>query len=69
MTQSSAKRWRLPDTEIDIALIEDGARVGEYLISAATVERLPEFYGRVRDLSYKPDPAQRLLDIYQATKH
>jgi MscS family membrane protein len=42
MTRSSAKRWRLPDTEIDVVLIEDGPRAGEYLVSADTVDRLPQ---------------------------
>ena len=54
MERSSAKKWRLPNTGIEIALIESGPRAGEYLISAATIDRVPEFYGQVRDLPYKP---------------
>jgi MscS family membrane protein len=65
MARSSAKRWRLPDTEIDIVLIEDGPRAGEYLVSADTVDRLPEFYQRVRELPYKPGPAKELADAYR----
>ena len=38
-----SKRWRLPETEIDIALVESGPRSGEYLVTAGTVDRLPEF--------------------------
>jgi MscS family membrane protein len=41
MEGSSAKRWRLPNTGIEIALIENGPRAGEYLISAATIDRVP----------------------------
>jgi MscS family membrane protein len=60
-----SKRWRLPETEIDIALIEDGPRSGEYLVSAGTVDRLPEFYERVKKLPYKPGPAAELSDVYR----
>ena len=65
MARSSAKKWRLPGTAIDIVLIENGPRAGEYLVSAETVDRLPEFYERVRKLPYKPGPAQRLADVYR----
>jgi MscS family membrane protein len=65
MARSSAKRWRLPDTEIDIILIEDGPRAGEYLVSADTVDRLPEFYEGVRRLPYRPGPAKQLAEIYR----
>ncbi|MEC4667927.1 MAG: mechanosensitive ion channel family protein, partial [Nitrospirota bacterium] len=61
-----AKRWRLPETEIDIVLIEDGPRAGEYLVSAQTVARLPDFFERVKDLPYKPGPAKALYNVYRA---
>ena len=54
MARLSPKRWRLPDTEIDFVLIENGPRAGEYLVSAETIDRLPEFYNQVKDLPYKP---------------
>ena len=60
-----SKRWRLPETEIDIALVESGPRSGEYLVSAGTVDRLPEFYERVKKLPYKPGPAAELSDVYR----
>jgi MscS family membrane protein len=65
MTRSSAKRWRLPDTEIDVVLIEDGPRAGEYLVSADTVDRLPQFYKRLKKLPYKPSSAKQLADTYR----
>lgn len=65
VARASSKRWRLPGTEIDIALIENGPRSGEYLVSADTVDRLPEFYGRVEKLPYKPGPAAELSDVYR----
>src|SRR5262249_32080075 len=64
MTRASSKRWRLPGTEIDIALIETGPRSGEYLVSADTVDRLPEFYERVKNLPYKPGAAAELSDAF-----
>jgi MscS family membrane protein len=65
MSRASTKRWRLPGTEIDIALIESGPHAGEYLVTADTVERLPAFYDRVRDLAYKPGPAAELSGVYR----
>ena len=55
-----------PNTEIDFVLIEDGPRAGDYLISAETVDRLPEFYEQVKHLPYKPGPAKELNDTYRA---
>jgi MscS family membrane protein len=69
MAQLPSKRWRLPNTEIDIVLEDKGERAGEYLVSAATIERLPEFYERVEDLPYKPGPGQRLADVYSSISH
>ena len=59
------KRWRLPNTEIDIARIESGPRAGEFLISADTIDRLPESYARIKDLPYKPGPGQQLAELYR----
>jgi MscS family membrane protein len=33
MARTSSKKWRIPNTEIDIALIENGSRAGDYFIS------------------------------------
>jgi MscS family membrane protein len=65
MAHASSKRWRLPGTEIDISLIESGPRAGEWLFSADTVARLPEFYERVKRLPYKPGPTTELIDVYR----
>jgi MscS family membrane protein len=66
MARSATKRWRLPNTEIDIVLIDKGPRAGEYLVSAATVDRLPEFYDRIKDLPYKPGLGEQLDAAYRA---
>ncbi len=46
----SKDRWRIPGTEIEIRRIDSGDREGDWLFSAATVKRLPDFYERVRHL-------------------
>jgi MscS family membrane protein len=66
IARSAAKRWRLPNTEIDIVLIESGSRAGDWLVSADTVDRLPAFYEAVKDLPYKPGPAKQAADAYRA---
>ena len=54
-------RWRIPHTEIMIARVQEGPRQGEYLFSAGTVDRLREFFSRVRDLPYRPGaPVKKL---------
>lgn len=63
MAQAGATRWRLPGTEIDIVLMTNGPRAGDYLFSAETVDRLPEFYQKIRDLPYKPGLGKRLAAI------
>ena len=66
VVRDSLKRWRLPGTEIDIDQVADGPRAGEWLVSATTIERLPEFYERVKDLPYNPGPARDLAAAYHA---
>lgn len=48
-------RWRVPNTGIFITRVEKGPRMGEFLFGEATVDRLGEFYGKVKQLPYKPD--------------
>lgn len=54
MAAAEFKRWTIPGSDIRIARIESGARAGEYLFTAETASRLPEFHERVRDLPSKP---------------
>jgi MscS family membrane protein len=48
------ERWRIPHTEIVIARVAKGEQAGEFLFSPTTLQRLPEFYEKVRDRPYKP---------------
>ena len=62
-------RWRIPNTEIMIARIEEGPRQGEYLFTPETVARLEEFYKNVRELPYKSDTfiTYDILEMYIST--
>lgn len=46
-------RWRLPHTEIEIARVTEGPRLGEYLFTPQTVARADLFYEEVEDLPYR----------------
>ncbi len=59
-------RWRYPGTEIEIVEVAEGERRGQFLFSAASVERIPEFYEQVRDLPYRPDTYSGLELEYHA---
>lgn len=62
-------RWQVPNTDIIIARVEEGSRMGEYLFTPQTVARLDEFYKRVYDYSYKSDvPVSKgFLEFYMST--
>ncbi len=66
MKRLGSKRWRLPGTEIDFVQVQDGPRAGEYLVSAETMDRLPEFYREVANLPYKTGPAKQLHEVFRA---
>lgn len=63
MAAAEFKRWSIPDTELLIARIDTGERAGEYLFSADTLKRLPEFYTKVKDLPYKDSASAGWYDL------
>jgi len=65
MASEPFKRWSLPGTEITIRLVEQGPRAGEYLFSPETVERLPEFYRRIKHLPYQPGASAGWYESYR----
>jgi MscS family membrane protein len=69
VARDSLRKWRIPDTEIDIVRIGSGPHAGEWVFSAETVEDLPEFYALVKDLPYKPGPAHELAALYRTVSH
>jgi len=55
-TEVAAKgvtQWTIPNTRLTIARVADGPRAGQFVFSAATVERLDAFYRLAKDLPYK----------------
>jgi MscS family membrane protein len=48
-------RWRIPNTDIVIARVEEGPRRGEYLFAAETIDRLDKFWSNIRDLPSRTD--------------
>jgi MscS family membrane protein len=64
MREMGSKRWIVPKTEIEIILVEEGPRRGEYLFSEDSVERLLKFYEQVKTLPYTPGPANALYVSY-----
>lgn len=42
-------RWTVPGTEIRIVRLTEGPRAGDYVFSAETVARLPEFHAQIID--------------------
>jgi MscS family membrane protein len=62
MKISGEKRWVIPDTRIEIGLVEEGPRSGEYLFSASTVAHLGKMYERIAALPYKPGSMQRYVE-------
>ena len=47
-------KWNIPDTEISIIRIPTGAREGEYVFAADTVNNASEYYRRTKHLPFLP---------------
>ena len=65
MESRQFKRWTVPGTEITIARVEQGPRAGEYLFSPETVERLPEFYRKIKHLPYQSQATAGWYETYR----
>ena len=52
---AALSRWQVPRTQIVISKIEEGPRRGEFLFSADTVARAPEFYQKARAQPYRSE--------------
>lgn len=63
MAKSEFKYWVIPNTEIRIQRVEKGTRAGEYLFAPDTVERLPAFYTKVKNLPYKANASVGWYDF------
>jgi MscS family membrane protein len=56
--------WRIPHTEITMARVRDGERLGAYLFTPETVDMLDEFYEEVRTMPYKDGAAHGIYEEY-----
>ena len=56
--------WTVPHTAIKIIKIEEGPRKGEFLFSSGTVDRIREFYEKVRHRPYKPGASVHAYEDY-----
>ena len=54
MKEQQLTRWRVPNTDITIAMVREGPRSGEFLFSPSTVDRLDEDYPKIKHLPHKP---------------
>ncbi|MDO9213212.1 MAG: mechanosensitive ion channel family protein [Methylococcales bacterium] len=63
MAKAEFKYWVIPNSEIRIQRVEKGARTGEYLFTPDTLNRLPEFYAKVKHLPYKANASVGWYDF------
>ncbi|MFH1913513.1 MAG: mechanosensitive ion channel family protein [Pseudomonadota bacterium] len=56
--------WRIPHTEIMIGAVPEGGRVGSFLFTPATVDRLGGFYDEVRHLPYRDGLTKGIYEEY-----
>lgn len=57
-------KWRIPYTEIVIEKIEKGKQVDKFLFTSETVDKLDEYYSKVRHLPYKEGALQGIYEDY-----
>jgi len=47
------KKWKIPDSDLTIALVESGPRAGEYLFTQETVDQIPTLFTAVKSEPYR----------------
>lgn len=57
--------WRIPNTRIEIGLVSEGPRQGEYLFSARTIVRLEEFYAALISTPYVLDRTRKYVEAFK----
>jgi MscS family membrane protein len=58
------KQWSIPGTSIVIQLIKEGPRAGEFLFSADTVKRLPEFHKKMEVVPHLVSESETFINLY-----
>ncbi|MDX1412442.1 MAG: mechanosensitive ion channel, partial [Nitrospirales bacterium] len=64
VNKQKLSRWRVPNTEITIALVRKGPQEGEFLFSPSTVDRLDDDYALIQHLPYKPGAWKEVYSLY-----
>lgn len=62
VTDNQVLRWTVPNTEIEIAKIEEGPRAGHFVFTKNTVANLHEYYRIAQDLPYKQGATVGIYD-------
>lgn len=57
------KKWKLPDSDITIALVESGPRAGEYLFTPETVDQVPFLYEAIKDEPRRSGTSAHMYDF------
>ncbi|WP_432738792.1 mechanosensitive ion channel family protein [Maridesulfovibrio sp. FT414] len=63
--EQNLQKWRIPHTEITIARVAEGPRMGSYLFTPDTVERLEGFYLEVKAMPYRGDKGENYTGFYE----
>ena len=66
-TSQGLTRWRVPQTSIDIVLIDDGPRQGEFLFSSETVAQSGAMYRTIADLPYVTTDTKGAYELFVST--
>ena len=69
MARQLAKRWRLPNTEIDIVRVENGSDAQASIWYRQRRSNLPEFYARVKYSAVRPGPGEQLDNTIRKLGH
>lgn len=57
------KKWKIPDSDLTIALVDSGPRAGEYLFTQETVDQVPSLFDVVKDEPYQAGAANGMYDF------
>lgn len=59
--------WLIPYSDLRIVRATEGSKAGQYVFSANTVARAPEFYDSIKTLPQRPGPAEDFFEFYSLT--
>jgi len=59
--------WLIPYSDLHIVRAGEGSKAGQYVFSANTVARAPEFYDSIKSLPQRPGSAEDFFEFYSLT--